>query len=213
VPIVLVSAKAGVDDRVAGLALADDYMTKPVRPGELVARVSRLVSARLAALRAAHRAEASSKKRTTSETVVAALLAARPPDIEAVDDGAAEDDGGLDGPVDAPVLDAVGQRHLERIDQLIATHLADAAFGVIELAAALALSRRQLQREIRRLTGASPSEHLRAARMLTAERLLRTGARDTVAEVAADVGLSPAYFSRLYSTWFGRAPSDDLAGQ
>ncbi len=40
VPIVMLTAKAGEDDRVAGLRLgADDYLVKPFSPRELVARV------------------------------------------------------------------------------------------------------------------------------------------------------------------------------
>lgn len=39
-PIILLTAKVGEDDRVIGLELgADDYITKPFRPRELVARV------------------------------------------------------------------------------------------------------------------------------------------------------------------------------
>jgi signal transduction histidine kinase/DNA-binding response OmpR family regulator/ligand-binding sensor domain-containing protein len=43
VPILLVSAKAAVEDRVAGLEVADDYLVKPFRVAELRARVHRLV--------------------------------------------------------------------------------------------------------------------------------------------------------------------------
>ncbi len=40
VPILMLTAKVGEDDRVAGLQLgADDYLTKPFSPRELVARV------------------------------------------------------------------------------------------------------------------------------------------------------------------------------
>lgn len=40
VPILMLTAKAGEDERVEGLALgADDYLTKPFSPRELVARV------------------------------------------------------------------------------------------------------------------------------------------------------------------------------
>lgn len=44
VPILLVSAKAAVEDRVAGLEVADDYLVKPFRVAELRARVRRLVA-------------------------------------------------------------------------------------------------------------------------------------------------------------------------
>ncbi|MEZ4269293.1 MAG: ATP-binding protein [Myxococcota bacterium] len=205
IPVLLVSAKAGDDDRVAGLELAEDYLTKPVRPRELVARVSRLIQARVGQPGGARREDE------------APPVAHRPPPATPQPTheppASPEAEPAPRATTDAPLLDAAGDRQLARIDATIEAHLAEPAFGVIELAAALGLSRRQLQREIRRLTGLSPSEHLRGARMAAAERRLKSGARDTVAEVAADVGLSPAYFSRLYSTWFGRAPSDDLANR
>lgn len=43
VPIIMLTAKAREDDKIAGLELgADDYLTKPFSPRELVARVSSL---------------------------------------------------------------------------------------------------------------------------------------------------------------------------
>ncbi|HLF25562.1 MAG TPA: response regulator transcription factor [Anaerolineae bacterium] len=49
VPIIFLTAKQTIDDRVAGLRLGgDDYLVKPFNPGELIARVE-------AVLRRAHR--------------------------------------------------------------------------------------------------------------------------------------------------------------
>ncbi|MDR0649708.1 MAG: response regulator transcription factor [Synergistaceae bacterium] len=44
VPVVMLTAKSGEDDKVSGFALgADDYVTKPFSPRELVARVNSLL--------------------------------------------------------------------------------------------------------------------------------------------------------------------------
>ena len=41
IPIIMLTARAGEAERIAGLRLgADDYVTKPFSPGELVARVA-----------------------------------------------------------------------------------------------------------------------------------------------------------------------------
>jgi DNA-binding response OmpR family regulator len=67
VPILMLTAKASEDERVAGLALgADDYLTKPFSPRELVARVRAIL------------------RRTQPETPLVAVLS--------FDDGALEID-------------------------------------------------------------------------------------------------------------------------
>ena len=98
---------------------------------------------------------------------------------------------------------------LRRLVEVTEGRLAESQFGVKELASDLALSPRQLQRTVRRLTGVSPSDFLRRRRMDVAQDLLRAGTYSTTAEVAAQVGLTPSYFSRLYSNWFGHPPSED----
>jgi DNA-binding response OmpR family regulator len=44
IPVLLLSAKAQGSDVAAGLAVADDYMTKPFEPLELLDRVGRLAT-------------------------------------------------------------------------------------------------------------------------------------------------------------------------
>lgn len=174
VPILLASAKSAEEDRIAGLAVADDYMTKPLRMRELLARVGKLV---------------------------------------ARGHGAAERVGGGEGEPEEPppsLLSEVDQAMVVRLEAVIAQRMAEPGFGVAQLSKALAYSRRQLLREVQRICGESPSDLLRARRMETGKALLERGAVHTVAEAAHQVGLSPAYFSRTYSAWFGHPPKQAL---
>lgn len=49
-PILLLSARTGVEDKLMGLKFADDYVTKPFHPDELAARVEVLLRRSLAGL-------------------------------------------------------------------------------------------------------------------------------------------------------------------
>jgi CheY-like chemotaxis protein len=49
IPIVFATTRAALNERLAGLALADDYFAKPIDLGELVIRARRLIEARRSA--------------------------------------------------------------------------------------------------------------------------------------------------------------------
>ncbi len=164
IPVLLLSAKAEADDRADGLEVADDYMAKPFRMREVVARVHALL----------RRAEPSPD---TS-----------PPPVAVVDDEDAQ-----------------------RLREAVLRGMGDDGFDIASLAKQLGISSRQLRRDVRRLTGDSPSAYVRRVRIEQAHQMLVTGAYSTVAEVAAAVGFTPNYFSRLYANWFGRPPTEDLA--
>lgn len=102
------------------------------------------------------------------------------------------------------------RRFLAMLDTLILANLAQPEFGVVELAKGMAYGRRQLLRHVRRLTGLSPSEYVRAKRMAQAHAMLIRGVADTVAEAAARVGMNRSAFSRSYAAHHGRAPCQDL---
>ena len=70
------------------------------------------------------------------------------------------------------------------------------------------LSRVQLYRKVKALTGSSPVELLRTARLNRAHQLLLTTDK-TVSEVAYSVGFSsPAYFTKCFKDEFGMVPGD-----
>jgi CheY-like chemotaxis protein len=91
----------------------------------------------------------------------------------------------------------------------IEARLADEDFGVEALAAAVHLSRTQLFRKLKALTGTTPTLFLRRVRLLAAREALRTSDRN-VAEIAYAHGFrDPAYFARVYREVFGERPSEE----
>ena len=170
-PVMLVSAKSDERDRIAGLSVADDYLCKPFRMGELLARVHRLL-------------------RTRDSPAEQAQL----------DPEAAE----------APEVPQVDRDFLSRLHGAVRDELATPKFSTTQLSKKLAMSARQLQREVLRLTGMSPASLIRQSRMEAAQKMLLEGQYSTIGEVAAAVGFSRTYFSRTYTAWAGHPPGNDL---
>ena len=91
---------------------------------------------------------------------------------------------------------------------VVEQQLGNSAFDVEQLSSAVALSRTQTHRKLRALTGQSPAEYVRTARLQRALELLRERA-GTVSEISYQVGFgSPAHFSTAFSRQFGYPPSE-----
>ena len=195
IPVVLLTAKSAPDAKLEGLETgADSFLAKPFNPRELRAQVRNLlalrqrVQARLAAERnglasPVPNGQAAGRARAVAPEALAAHQAAV---------------AGL------PSLD---QEFLRRVDEAILAHLADETFGVDGLGAGIGMSRTQVHRKLKALTGQSPGECIRSVRLHRALALLQ-GQVGTVAEVSYKVGFgSPAAFSTAFSRQFGYAPS------
>jgi signal transduction histidine kinase/DNA-binding response OmpR family regulator/streptogramin lyase len=79
---------------------------------------------------------------------------------------------------------------------------------VKDLAQELHMSERQLQRQIKLLTGLTPSEYINEVRLQKARQLILEGTYSTVSEVAYQLGYTyPSYFSKVFTKRFGRPPS------
>ncbi len=189
VPVVLLTAKSAATDRLEGLETgADAYLGKPFAARELRAQVRNLLALR-DRTRALTRAEQH-------------LVLAGPPDP----DGTPADEP---APTLAPArLSALDRDFLARVAASVEENLAESEFDVDQLSRAVALSRTQVQRKLRALTGQAPAEYIRTARLLRARALLREQA-GTVAEIGYGVGFSsPAHFSTVFSRQFGYPPSE-----
>ena len=87
-------------------------------------------------------------------------------------------------------------------------HLSDAEFDMSQLERALGMSRSQVFRKVKALTGGSPSVLIRNIRLHKAKEMLLHSER-SISEIAYEVGFStPAYFSTNFLEAFGKTPSE-----
>jgi DNA-binding response OmpR family regulator/two-component sensor histidine kinase len=96
---------------------------------------------------------------------------------------------------------------MQNVVQIIRKKLDDDNFSVQILADALYLSRVQVFRKIKALTGQTPTLFIRQIRLQTAHQLIQQ-TDQTIAEIAFQVGFKdPAYFSRVFTEVYGFPPS------
>ncbi len=104
----------------------------------------------------------------------------------------------------------VDAQFVEKFKAAVRAKLANTELNVEELGADLGMSRVQLYRKVKALTGLSPVELIRMTRLKRAELLLQQGGK-TVSEVAYEVGFSsPSYFSKCFRDYFGCSPGTKM---
>lgn len=187
-PVVLLSAK-GAGAKVEALAAgATIYLPKPVLTSALMAALRRLLPPRPA--------EVDDAPADPPSDV--APVPQAPPDLSAPVDAPSPSQGGL----------SVADRALlERIEGIARAELHNTAFSAETLAAKMAMSPRSLQRCLNRLVQKAPAAYLQELRLELGRNKLLDGI--SVSEAAAAVGMSPSYFSRVYSAWYGYRPSKE----
>jgi AraC-like DNA-binding protein len=100
---------------------------------------------------------------------------------------------------------------LEQLTQIIEERLKDYQFRMEDLANELAISRRQLFRKTKEVTGLTPKQLLTEARLQRARQLLETKEVSSIKEVTYEPGFqTPSHFSDLFKKRFGKKPSDLL---
>lgn len=109
----------------------------------------------------------------------------------------------------SPQVPDMEQDFLQRAYTVIEENLSDQDFSVEQLSNALLLSRSQLHRKLKALTGQTASEFIRAYRLKRAAAILRQQPGITVSEVSFKVGFnSPQYFSTKFKEKYGYSPSE-----
>ncbi|MCO6490008.1 MAG: response regulator [Phaeodactylibacter sp.] len=171
IPIVLLTAKATQEDKVAGLSQgADAYLTKPFDKEELLVRLKNLaaVSQRLR---------------------------------ERLSDGAAA----KEEPSEQEQREAA---FLKELHEIIENNMSDESFDTNRLCRAAAMSRTQLHRKLKALTGQATASFIRSIRLRKAKALLETTDLP-IGDIAVRVGYKDfSHFSRSFGKEFGVLPSE-----
>ena len=173
IPVILLTSKAEVSDRLEGLRKgADAYLSKPFNMEELHILVDNLVD-NVRRLRG---------KFTGAQT--------QEDKVEKVE---------VKGNNDAL---------MERIMKTINENLQDPDFNVDKLTEEVGLSRTQLHRKMKEITGISTGEFIRNLRLQQAARLIKEG-KVNIAQVAYSVGFNnQTYFSTVFKKYYGKTPTE-----
>ncbi len=191
IPIVLLTAKADVESRIAGLKRgADAYLAKPFHSEELLVTLANLLELRrklqvkygkldIGVLRYS---DIDGQTVGSTQYPIISISQYPPPDIE--------------------------DAFLKKIRLCIGQNIGDTAFDGARLAKAMSLSEVQLYRKIKALTDKSTAIYIRSVRLHKGRELLLTTEMN-VSEIAYEVGFDdPNYFSRTFSQEFGAPPSE-----
>ncbi|MDC6389223.1 tetratricopeptide repeat protein [Maribacter sp. PR1] len=102
---------------------------------------------------------------------------------------------------------SLDKKFLEQVLNLLEEKYSDFNFNVPQMQSELAISKTQLNRKLKALTGESPRDLLRNFRLKRAAQLLGQKA-DTVTQIAYQVGFSNlSYFAKCFKERYGVSPS------
>ena len=101
---------------------------------------------------------------------------------------------------------------LHRLQEVVDQEYQDRDFGLARLAAAMEISERQVQRNLKSLLACTPSKYLRNHRLQKALPYLTEG--EPIGETASMVGFaSQSYFTSCFRAKYGCTPTEYQAGR
>lgn len=222
IPILMLTACSMDEQRVRGLEEgADAYIAKPFSSAVLMAQMDSLISNRARIRESIAPIAGSSSPKPDSQAIAdkpspkGASTSTRPATVPVATPGRDQQEPSPERdtkePIAAPApvrLSKYDEEFLEKLHQLIEQNLSNENYSIELLASDICLSRTQLFRKCKALTGVSPVELLRNTRLDAARQLLAEG-KGSVAEVASLVGFADAsYFTRCYKAFFGTTPHE-----
>ncbi len=101
------------------------------------------------------------------------------------------------------------QAWLEFFETALKKQMPNANYSIAKMASDFSMSESTLTRQLKRLTGLTPSRYFQELRLSEARRLFENQAFRTISEVAYQVGFSDATsFNRAFKKRFGKSPSE-----
>lgn len=115
-------------------------------------------------------------------------------------------------PVELSHINAEERSFMDRFKKKMLENMGNAEMRMDDLGAEMQLSKVQLYRKVKAMTGKTPAELLREMRLQRAYTLLEQTDK-TISEVSAEVGFAtPGYFSTCFKKQFGMLPTE-MRGQ
>jgi len=100
------------------------------------------------------------------------------------------------------------EQFLLQVEQIVTRCLANPDFDVDEFVMEIGMSRAQLYRRIKQVTGLAVNDYIRKARLKQAASLILLGG-GSIADVMADVGFNtPSHFSQCFKAEYGCTPTE-----
>jgi signal transduction histidine kinase/ligand-binding sensor domain-containing protein/DNA-binding response OmpR family regulator len=105
-------------------------------------------------------------------------------------------------------ISSLDERFMNKVTEVIENHISEEDFNIEQFSKEIGMSRVQLYRKLKALSGKSASHYIRSVRLFKARKMLQEN-QSNISEIAYSVGFStPQYFTKCFKEEFGYLPSD-----
>jgi len=112
----------------------------------------------------------------------------------------------IDGEYETSKSNDADTKFINEFKKVVREQMSNSDLSVETLSEQLGLSRVQLYRKVKAMTGSTPVEVIRISRLRKARQLLSSGHK-TVSEISYEVGFSsPSYFTKCFKDYYGKIP-------
>lgn len=185
IPIILLSAKSSLDDRISGLEQGiDDYITKPFSSTYLKTRIKSLLYQRKQLQELYLEQWSDQKKEAPAPTLLVEVEPERPQIV----------------PFD--------ELFMKRVMEIMHEQMDNSKLTIDEFAQELGMGRTVFYQKLKSIVGISPIDFVREMRIKRAKQLMETGEYN-VSTIAYMTGFNdPKYFSKCFKKKYGVSPSE-----